>query len=63
MGIDHFAFGPDMLFGYHVGPTGGTRLSSTLRGARARERAEDVEGLENLSEFPNVVRWLVASGY
>jgi membrane dipeptidase len=27
------------------------------------EMVDYVEGLENLSEFPNVVRWLVAHGY
>ena len=27
------------------------------------EVVEYVEGLENLSEFPNVIRWLVGHGY
>jgi membrane dipeptidase len=27
------------------------------------EEVEYVEGLENPSEFPNVIRWLVAHGY
>jgi len=62
MGIDHVAFGPDTLFGDHVelhrrygeslGPDG-----------PAHVEIDHVAGLENPSEFPNVIRWLVAHGY
>jgi membrane dipeptidase len=63
MGIDHVGFGPDLVFGDHVGfhrlyaqamDTGETGL---------HEQVDHVEGLENLSEFPNVLRWLVGHGY
>jgi len=67
VGIDHVAFGPDALFGDHVG------LHHTLtdalsikasRGALEYPRVEWVDGLENPAEaFPNIVRWLVKHGY
>jgi membrane dipeptidase len=63
MGIDHVGFGPDLVFGDHVG------LHRLYAGAMdtgtvaAHEQVDHVEGLENLSEFPNVLRWLVAHGY
>ncbi|MFI5055888.1 MAG: dipeptidase [Actinomycetota bacterium] len=63
MGIDHVAFGPDTLFGDHVGlyQHFGAHLNS---GEEADHLPVDhVAGLENPSEFPNVLRWLVAHGY
>jgi membrane dipeptidase len=63
MGIDHVGVGPDLVFGDHVG------LHRLYAGAMdtgtvaAHEQVDHVEGLENLSEFPNVLRWLVAHGY
>ncbi len=67
IGVDHVAFGPDTLYGDHVGLSASfARLNSatsTPSGPRAAE-VEYVDGLENPSEtFPNVVRWLVAHGY
>lgn len=67
VGIDHVAFGPDVLFGDHVGLH--TTLSEALsigasRGHLEYPRVEWVDGLENPAEaFPNIVRWMVAHGY
>lgn len=67
VGIDHVAFGPDVLFGDHVGLH--TTLTEALsigasRGALEYPKVEFVDGLENPAEaFPNIVRWLVKHGY
>lgn len=67
VGIDHVAFGPDVLFGDHVGlhHTLSEALSITAsRGKLEYPRVEWVDGLENPAEaFPNIVRWLVKHGY
>jgi membrane dipeptidase len=63
MGIDHVGFGLDTLFGDHVGLH---RLYGGFMDSGEdpeHEWVEYVEGLENVSEFPNVIRWLVAHGY
>lgn len=67
VGIDHVAFGPDVLFGDHVGLH--HALSEALsikasRGALEYPRVEWVDGIENPAEaFPNIVRWMVKHGY
>lgn len=67
VGIDHVAFGPDVLFGDHVGLH--TTLSEALsigasRGKLEYPKVEFVDGLESPAEaFPNIVRWLVSHGY
>ncbi|MBW1697977.1 MAG: membrane dipeptidase [Deltaproteobacteria bacterium] len=68
VGIDHVSFGPDTLFGDHVGLHRVFR--SFLSGKAAKtaqvpyEEVEYVKGMENPAEaFPNVVRWLVKHGY
>ncbi|WP_102126542.1 dipeptidase [Deinococcus planocerae] len=67
VGIDHVAFGPDVLFGDHVGLH--HALSEALsigasRGHLPYEEVEYVDGIENPAEaFPNIVRWLVKHGY
>ncbi|UQN08751.1 dipeptidase [Deinococcus sp. QL22] len=67
VGIDHVAFGPDVLFGDHVGLH--TALSDALsigasRGHLEYEKVPFVDGLESPAEaFPNIVRWLVTHGY
>jgi membrane dipeptidase len=63
MGIDHVAFGPDTLFGDHVELH--RRYAANLASGEEPDHVEidHVAGLENPSEFPNVVRWLVAHGY
>ncbi|MEJ5199074.1 MAG: membrane dipeptidase, partial [Anaerolineae bacterium] len=67
VGIDHVAFGPDTLFGDHVGlhHVFASALSiSAARGSVQFEEVPYVKGLENPAEvFPNVTRWLVAHGY
>ena len=67
VGIDHVAFGPDVLFGDHVGLH--TTLSAALsigasRGNLPYPKVEWVDGIENPAEaFPNIVCWLVKKGY
>lgn len=68
VGIDHVSFGPDTLFGDHVGLHDVFR--SFLSGEAAKtgpvryEKVEFVQGVENPAEaFPNFIRWLVKHGY
>lgn len=66
VGIDHVAFGPDTLFGDHVGTHEllSGKLSIKSSQMSGMERVEYVEGLENPAEcFPNIIRWLVKKGY
>jgi membrane dipeptidase len=67
VGIDHVAFGPDTLFGDHVTLHKAFReflsLSSVEENLPLFPRVEYVDGLENPSEFINIVRWLVKHGY
>ena len=67
VGIDHVAFGPDALFGDHVGlhHTLSDALSiGASRGKLEYPKVEWVDGLESPAEaFPNIVRWLVTHGY
>lgn len=67
VGIDHVAFGPDTLFGDHVGlhhlfaKQLGTKIAHA--GPEFQEVAF-VDGIENPAEaFPNIVRWLVKHEY
>jgi membrane dipeptidase len=66
-GIDHVAFGPDTLFGDHVGLHHAFASQLSISSAHAGVEFEEVEyvkGLENPSEvMPNVIRWLVKHGY
>jgi membrane dipeptidase len=67
VGIDHVAFGPDTLYGDHVGLH--TTFSALLnKGTDAAgptyERVPYVEGLENPTEnFHNIAAWLVQDGF
>lgn len=67
VGIDHVAFGPDTLFGDHVGlhHVFANALSiKSAHGKAAFQEVEYVKGIENPAEaFPNIVRWLVSHGY
>jgi membrane dipeptidase len=67
VGIDHVAFGPDTLFGDHVGLHHyfAKQLSiKSAHGAQAFEEVEYVDGIENPAEaFPNIVRWMVKHDY
>ena len=67
VGMDHVGFGPDTLYGDHVGLH---EAFSTQLGVAAIHRGlefpkvEFVDGMENPTEtFPNIVRWLVKHGY
>lgn len=71
VGIDHVGFGPDTVYGDHVGlhRTYAANLSiEESRGAgkpdQHFEEVEYVEGLENPTEGShNIARWLVKHGY
>lgn len=67
VGIDHVAFGPDTLFGDHVGLHQALREALSLKASKGKEpypTVEYVDGIENPAEaFPNIVRWLVKRGY
>ena len=72
VGIDHVGFGPDCVYGDHVGlhHAYAANLSieeSRSRGASGRPEFEEVEyvkGIENPTEgSKNILRWLVKSGY
>jgi len=67
VGIDHVAFGPDILFGDHVGLHHAFASQLSISSAHAGVEFDEVEyvkGLENPSEvMPNVIRWLVKHGY
>ncbi len=66
-GIDHVAFGPDTLFGDHVGIhdlLSGALSIKSAHGKNSFPKVDYVKGLENPAEcFPNIVRWLVKKGY
>jgi membrane dipeptidase len=68
VGIDHVAFGPDTLFGDHVALHKVFMSYLAIKtvaqeGLPEYPRVEYVDGLENPSQFPNIVRWLVKNGY
>jgi membrane dipeptidase len=67
IGIDHVAFGPDTLFGDHVGLHHyfAKQLSiKSAHGTQPFEEVEYVDGIENPAEaFPNIVRWMVKHDY
>ena len=63
MGIEHVGFGPDTLFGDHVGLQRFYADSLSTGEQPAHVEIDYVEGLENPSEFPNIIRWLVGHGY
>ncbi|MCP4537288.1 MAG: diguanylate cyclase [Chloroflexi bacterium] len=67
VGIEHVAFGPDTLFGDHVGLHHAFASQLSIASIQANVEFEEVEyvkGLENPGEvMPNVVRWLVSHGY
>ncbi len=67
VGIDHVAFGPDTLFGDHVALHKVFKeylaLTAVEENLPPFPRVEYVDGLENPSEFRNIVRWLVKNGY
>lgn len=65
VGLDHVGFGPDTMFGDHVGVhhAFSDQLSIEADPSSYTE-VEYVKGLENPAEnFPNIVKWLVKHGY
>jgi membrane dipeptidase len=67
VGIDHVSFGPDTLYGDHVGLHEALREALSLsasKGTNPYPKVEFVDGIENPTQaFPNIVRWLVKNGY
>ncbi len=67
VGIDHLAFGPDALYGDHVGLhnlfSAGMSIGENTAGDPI-EHVPYVKGLENATEaMENIVRWLIVHGY
>ena len=67
VGIEHVAFGPDTLFGDHVGLhelfSGHLSIGAAHAGV-SYDKVAYVDGLENPGEcFANIVGWLVSHGY
>jgi membrane dipeptidase len=63
MGIEHVGFGPDTFFGDHVELHRRYAENLSTGEQPAHVEIDHVAGLENPSEFPNVIRWLVGHGY
>jgi len=73
VGIDHVAFGPDTLYGDHVGlhevyaealSIGDSHVSGDGGAAPEHEKVEYVKGIENPTEgSKNILRWLVKHDY
>ncbi|BCJ70340.1 dipeptidase [Polymorphospora rubra] len=66
VGIDHVTFGPDTMFGDHVGVhnTYAANYAHDAGNRPEHPRVEYVAGLENPGEaFGNIVGWLVTHGY
>jgi membrane dipeptidase len=66
VGIEHVAFGPDTLYGDHVGlhTVFSGLLGTAFRDAPPFERVKYVDGLENPTEnFWNITGWLVQNGF
>lgn len=66
LGIDHVGFGPDTMFGDHVGlhhAYAALFSIAQVLGGKKYEEVEYVDGLENPADFPNIIRWLVKQGY
>jgi membrane dipeptidase len=67
VGIDHVTFGPDTLFGDHVGlhhAFAGQLSIAQSREGTSFEEVPYVDGIENPGEgFLNCARWMVSHGY
>jgi membrane dipeptidase len=65
VGIDGVTFGPDTFFGDHAGSYGLPSGALLASGDSEYDAVvpEYVVGLENIGDFPNIVRWLVKHGY
>jgi len=67
VGIDHVTFGPDTLYGDHVGLHHAYAAQLSIGSTHAGPTFDEVpyvKGMENPTEcFPNIIRWLVTHGY
>jgi membrane dipeptidase len=65
VGIDGVTFGPDTFFGDHAGTYHTPQGALLASGDSEYDDVipEYVVGLENIGDFPNIVRWLVVHGY
>ncbi len=71
VGIDHVGFGPDTVYGDHVGLHNTYAAALSLKESHGEEKpdmhfehVDFVEGLENPTEGShNILRWLVKHGY
>jgi membrane dipeptidase len=66
LGIDHVGFGPDTLFGDHVGLHHAYAAQLSIAKSHAGmtfDKVAYVDGIENPADFPNLIRWLVTHGY
>jgi membrane dipeptidase len=74
VGIEHVGFGPDSLYGDHVGLHHAYSANLSIEESRAQQQEDGpdqsfsevdyVKGLENPTEGSyNIVRWLVGNGY
>ena len=67
VGIEHVAFGPDTLFGDHVGLHHAFASNLSIGQAHGHvdyPKVEYVDGLENPAEcFTNIIGWLVEHDY
>jgi len=71
VGIDHVGFGPDSLYGDHVGLHHAYAANLSIKESHGQGGADQeyeevayVEGIENPTEGSrNIVRWLVKHGY
>lgn len=67
VGIDHVSFGPDTLYGDHVGLHHAYAAHLSTKGTQGVKKFDEVEyvkGIENPTEASkNIVRWLVKNNY
>ncbi|GAA3569011.1 membrane dipeptidase [Microlunatus spumicola] len=66
VGVEHLGFGPDTLYGDHVGlhTVFADLMGGATVGAPPHERVPYVDGLENPTEcFANIAGWLVQHGW
>lgn len=66
IGVDHVGFGPDALFGDHVGLHHAYAAQLSIKKAHEGMQFDEVEyvdGIENPADFPNIARWLVKNDY
>jgi membrane dipeptidase len=64
LGIDHVAFGPDTMFGDHVGVHHAFSDQLAIEEESDYQEVPYVKGMENPGEnFSNITKWLIKHGY